>query len=342
MRRCAVPRSEIAVTSFHVGLVATGPLGPALDWVARAEALGFDGVWAADSQSIFRDPFIALAAIAQRTSSIRLATGVTNPVTRHPAVLANAFATLDELSGGRATLGIGVGASTVRTLGRDPARLADLEDVIRTIRELLAGRETDWKGTRISMPWSERSIPVVISSSGPRSLRLAGRVADGVLFQVGTHPDLVEWAISNVRDGAAEAGRDPDGVETLMRLGCVVSDDDAAAREAVKGYAAAAAVTVAFSIPRSVVPEEIHGDLGALEAGYDWYGHARGEARHVDLLSERLLDAVTVTGSAESVASRLKDLVGLGVDGFVIPILGADPVEQTTAIAERVAPAVRG
>lgn len=114
------------MVELHVGLLPNRPAAEVVDLIERAEALGFAGAWVADSQSIMRDAWAVLAAAAGRTERILLATGVTNPVTRHPAVLAGAIATLDELSGGRALLGIGVGESAVRTLGLAPARLAAL------------------------------------------------------------------------------------------------------------------------------------------------------------------------------------------------------------------------
>ena len=86
------------------------------------EELGFAGIWVADSQSVFRDAFDALTLCATRTRTLQLATGVTNPVTRHPAALAGTFATIDELSSGRAIIGIGVGESAVQnTAGLKPA-----------------------------------------------------------------------------------------------------------------------------------------------------------------------------------------------------------------------------
>ena len=102
---------------WDIGVVAQERVDSVAALAAEAEALGFGGIWVADSQHVFRDPWAALALAAARTHRIRLATGVTNPVTRAPAVTACAVATLDELSGGRAVLGIGVGESAVHNLG---------------------------------------------------------------------------------------------------------------------------------------------------------------------------------------------------------------------------------
>src|SRR5687768_8333328 len=106
-----------------------------------AEELGYACVWVGDSQMIWREAYVMLGAIAQTTSRIGLATGVTNPVTRDPAVVAAAMETLQELSGGRARLGIGLGDSSVETLGQRPSKLADLERAVREMRALIAGEE---------------------------------------------------------------------------------------------------------------------------------------------------------------------------------------------------------
>ena len=111
-----------------------------------AEDLGYGGVWLADSQCVMRDAYTIMSLIAAQTSRISVATGVTNAITRHPAVLANSWATLDEISGGRAVIGIGVGESSIRTLGLRPDRLADLEVKITTLRALINGEEVEWEG----------------------------------------------------------------------------------------------------------------------------------------------------------------------------------------------------
>lgn len=124
---------------FHIGILPNRPVAEVAGLAAYADELGFGGLWVADSQSVFRDAWQALAVCATRTSSLTLATGVTNPVTRHATVIAGGIATLDELSRGRAVLGIGVGESAVRTVGLRPASLRRLEAVALAIRSLLAG-----------------------------------------------------------------------------------------------------------------------------------------------------------------------------------------------------------
>ncbi|MBI4279724.1 MAG: LLM class flavin-dependent oxidoreductase, partial [Armatimonadetes bacterium] len=97
---------------------------------ARAEQAGFDCAWIPDSQLLWRDVWVTLSAAALATSRIALGTNVTNPLTRHPTVTACAAASLDELSGGRAIVGIGPGESSVRVMGWNPAKVAAMKEAI--------------------------------------------------------------------------------------------------------------------------------------------------------------------------------------------------------------------
>ena len=324
--------------SFEVGLLPQGPIAGVAELAAFAEASGFEGVWVADSQSVFREAYTALALCAAQTRKVRLATGVTNPLTRHPAVTASAIATLHEFSGGRAVLGIGVGESAVHTVGRKPARLQELEEAVLTIRGLLQGKPVTFQGKEIRMAWPAPSVPIYIAASGPKSLRLAGRVADGVLLQAGSDPQLVSHGIRKVREGVEEAGRDPAEVRLCVRLACAVSDDRARAREEVKGYAAVAAKTVLSSVPPEVMPEDLRPDVEEMKARYDYYEHAKSTAKHTDLITDRILDAIAIAGTPEEAVPRFRALLDLGVDRFVIPITTRDPKQTMRALAEQILP----
>jgi 5,10-methylenetetrahydromethanopterin reductase len=215
---------------FHLGILPDRPAAEVAALAETAERHGLEGFWVADSQSIFRDVFGCLTLAAARTRRILLGTGVATLVTRHPAVLAGAFATLDEQSGGRAVAGLGVGGSGVATLGLPKSTLAELERMTDALRALTAGEPCVWDGREIRVSWARRRLPVYFASSGPRSLRLAGRLADGVMFQVGADPKLVGWALAQVEAGAREAGRDAGAVKRLVRLACTLGDDRDRAR----------------------------------------------------------------------------------------------------------------
>jgi 5,10-methylenetetrahydromethanopterin reductase len=321
---------------FHVGIL---PNRPAVDCLAlglAAETLGYRGVWVADSHSVMRDAFAILAVMAGRTRRIALATGVTHTVTRHPAVLANSLATLDELSGGRAILGIGVGESAVRNLGLRPEKLAVFAEKIRVIRALLVGAEVEYEGTRIRMSWSDCQVPLVMACSGPRSLQLAGRIADGVLFQVGADPLLVRYALDNIRHGAETSGRKLADLKLYMRLACSVGDDRARARAAVRGYAAIAAGTAFRTVPREYFSDELWDDLSRFKSRYDYAQHGSNEAGHTELLTDRIVDAIAVAGTPEEAIPRLRQLAAMGLTGFVWPAAMPEPLPYLETFARQV------
>jgi len=330
------------VTSFHIGVLPSRPVAEIVELAGHAENLGFDGIWIADSQSIFRDAYVALTACALRTTRLTLATGVTNPVTRHPATIAGAIATLDELSGGRAVLGIGVGESAVRTVGLQPARLARLEEATRALRALLSGQTASWDGAESSLAWwAGRPVPIWYASTGPRSLELAGRVADGVLFQVGSHPDLVRYGLSRIEAGARAAGRRPDEVRHLVRLACSVDEDRDVARTEARGYVAAAAGTVYAGVPAAELPVGLGEELKRMKESYDYYRHAAADAPHAALITDAILDAIAVAGTPDEVVPRLQELVALGAQGFVLTASGPDPQRSLRTLAEHVLPALQ-
>ncbi len=326
---------------FHIGLLPDRPASDIADLVVHAESLGFDGAWVADSQSIFRDCYAALTLAADRTTTISLATGVTNPVTRHPTVLAGMFATLQEQSGGRAICGIGVGESAVRTIGKSPARLGELEEATNMLRRLISGESVSKEGAELRLPWVATTLPIWFASTGPRSLRLGGRLADGVLFQVGAAPELVSYALDAISRGAAEAGRDATRVGKLVRLACSVSPDREWARHEVRGYAGAAAGTVYGSVPHDSIPAGLVDDLRRMKERYDYYEHASATARHEELITDQIVDAISISGTPDEAIPRFRELVSLGVDGFVLPITTSDPRLTMDVLANEVIPLVR-
>lgn len=303
--------------TFDLGITPDAPARDVAELALDAEALGFAGLWVADSQSLFRDAFAVLAAVALRTKSLVLATGVTNCTTRHPAVLAGAAATLAELSGGRFVLGIGAGGSSVQTLGLRPARLARLEEAMTAVRALAKGESATWEGHETRTPWARADVPVYLAASGPRALELAGRVADGVVVQAGAHPALVRHALERVQAGSDAADRAPEAVALCARVGCMVDRDRDRAREAMRSYAADAAKTVLDSVPRARLPEDLVEDLDELNARYDWYGHGHGRS-HGSLVGDRLLDAFAIAGEPAEVAERLRALAKLGVRKVIL------------------------
>jgi 5,10-methylenetetrahydromethanopterin reductase len=164
------------------------PAGELVDAIVAADELGLDEVWLAD-EGVMREPMVVLGAAATRTTRIRLATGITSPYLRHPGAIAASIATLDELSGGRAVLGLGVGGH----LSLDPFGItaerpvARLREAITVARGVLGGRSVDgYAPPDHAMP--ARPVPIWVGARGPQLVRTAARHADG-LFLSGCTPD---------------------------------------------------------------------------------------------------------------------------------------------------------
>ena len=153
---------------------------------ARAEGAGFADLWLPDHYFL-RDVYVAQALMAERTERIRLGTGVAAVQLRHPALIASSAATIHELSGGRALIGIGPGGfefpGQFRIHAASPLSL--MRDSFAIMRGLLAGG-VDHEGTALSavgakLAWDPGTIPISMSGRGPRMLELAGELADGVI-----------------------------------------------------------------------------------------------------------------------------------------------------------------
>ncbi len=322
----------------HIGILPQRSVQQAVDLGIAAEEFGYGGVWVADSHSVMRDAYAVLTLLAAKTQRIQLAAGVSPTVTRHPAVLANSWATLHEISGGRAILGIGVGESAVHNLGLRPERLAILEEKIRVIRALLRGESVEYQGTKIQMAWSNCEVPVVMACSGPKSLQLGGRIADGVLFQVGSDPAFVRYALDNIGKGAEQAGRNLKDLKLYMRVACAVSADREKAREEAKGYVAAAAGTTFKTVPKEYFDEQLWQELDAFKSSYDYAEHASNEARHKELLTDRIIDAIAIAGTPSEAIPRFQELAGMGLDGFVWPAVMPEPIPYLETFAREVMP----
>jgi 5,10-methylenetetrahydromethanopterin reductase len=329
--------------SFHIGILPNRPMQENIDLGLKVEELGYDGVWVADSHSVMRDAYATLTALAVQTNKLMLATGVTHTVTRHPAVLANSWSSLQELSSGRAILGIGVGESAVRNLGLKTEKLAVFEEKVKVIRALMRGETVNYEGTDITMTWGDEQfdVPIVMACTGPKSLQLGGRIADGVLFQVGSNPRFVDYALDNIRKGAEEGGRRLEDLKLYMRVAAAVSHDREKAREEVRSYASVAAGTVYSAVPREYFNDELWDELAYFKSQYDYSKHGSNESTHKDLLTERIIDAVAVAGEPGEAIERFQALSDKGLDGFVCPAAMPDPVPYIETFAKEVMPAIK-
>ena len=295
--------------------------------VRRAEELGWDYAFIPDSQLRRRDTYVMLAEAARATSRIRLGPLIANPVTRHASVTASSIATIDELAGGRALLGLGIGDTAVRLAGLRPARVAELEAATRMARELLHGEAVDVGAPEPARLPHGRPVPVWIAAGGPRMLHAAGRVADGVFIRVGTAEANLRAAVDAVRAGAADAGRDPSSVGLAAVFHTVLVDDPARALRIGKSMAAGyyEYSPALFDAPGLVWDGPPVEELKrVVRPDFHHTRDLEGAGELVDFLPDEAAGAFCLRGAAPEVAEQLLRVLRLGL-GFEIVVLHPVP-----------------
>jgi probable F420-dependent oxidoreductase len=301
----------------------------------QAEAAGFAYGWIFDSHILWQEPYPLLTLMATHTKKMRLGTCVTNPVVRDPTVTASLLATLNSISGGRMDLGIGRGDSSRRVLGKKPTTLARLEDAVHTIRSLTAGREVSYDGRAVRFTWSNTIPPVWVAGYGPKALHTAGRIGDGVILQF-ADPDLIQWCLGFVREGAREAGRDPNEIQVMAAAPVWVSQDLKVARERVRWFPALVSNHVVDLISR-YKPEELPHALTAYvqtRAGYDYQHHCKVGSDNAEFVSDEVVDRFCIVGSLDEHRRRLEQLRAIGVTQFNIYLMCGEE-EQTLELYGR-------
>src|ERR1044071_1134104 len=203
----------------------------------QAENAGFTYGWSFDSHVLWQEPYPLLTLMAINTRTMRLGPLVTNPIVRDPTVTASLLATLNIISSGRMNLGIGRGDSSRRVMGKKPSTVERLEEAVSVIRALTRGDSVFYQGADLKMLWASGGVPIWIAGYGPKVLRLAGRIADGVVLQF-ADPHLIRWCLGFVREGAEEAGRKFSKIEVMSAAPVWVSEDVAMARYRVRWFPA--------------------------------------------------------------------------------------------------------
>ncbi|HXJ80775.1 MAG TPA: TIGR03842 family LLM class F420-dependent oxidoreductase [Candidatus Methylomirabilis sp.] len=278
-----------------------------------AEDAGFQFLWFGDSHLIWQEvgPYLTAAA-----SGTRLTVGplVSNTVTRHPTVVASMIATIAELYGGRAVLGLGRGDSAVRTLGVPPMPVTKFREALRMIRGLCRGEKVDHQGTIVHFPWLTHAVPVWVAGYGPRVLELAGAEADGLILQIAS-PSVVEWSIGYARTGRRAAGKPWEGFEVLAGAPTYVSEDRAHALSRVRGFPATVSNHVR-DLLRHYAPSDLPADLvEGMQAvsGYDYQRHGHPDAPHARAVTDAMAERLTFVGTATEVRDRIARLEAAGV-----------------------------
>lgn len=290
------------------------------------EQLGYDLIWIPD-QSFHHDPYIMLSAIAQETEAIRVGLGVTTPFSRHPVQIARAIASLDELSGGRAVLGLGAGNKRMflDKLGIPQKRAAALvRQSVEVIRKLLAGETVEWespdlilKDVRLEFP-TQAEIPIHVASRSPLMLSVGGEVADGVIAEALFTAGGVRYVREQIQKGAGETGRDWKSVEHICWQVMDCTEDRVSGVETLRPWAAH---IIGASRPEILSRLGIDPDRGyAIQSAY----RAGGVEAAVEHVTEEEVDAIAVVGDGMHCMSFVERLRDEGVSSIAFLVRGSE------------------
>ncbi len=302
-----------------------------IDCVRAAEACGYESFWMPESWE--RDAFSLLAELAAATERIGLGTGIVNVFSRSPALLAMSAATLDEMSGGRFSLGLGTsGARVIEDFhGYAYDRpLTRLKETVEIVRSLIAGERVDYDGEcfklarfKLGFKPLRAEIPIYIAALSPKSLRQVGEIADGWLPAYWPFGRLAE-GITLIEAGAKSAGRDPKAIEVAPMINLFVADNVREARDAARlplayyiggmgGYYHAMASRMGFKAEADLIREL-------------W--RSGKPRRAIGAATDRLVDGLAVCGPADYCRARLDEI---RADGATLPLVSV-PAEGTTAM----------
>jgi 5,10-methylenetetrahydromethanopterin reductase len=336
----------------------------------KIEGEGWDGQMFMDSQSLSADPYVSMGAWAVATQRLKLSTGVTNPLTRHPAVTAAAAASLQSISGGRAVLGIGRGDSALAYLGHAPVRLEAFRKALDALQTLLRGDEIAFgsgestsdapalssmslghrpTGCRLKwLPEGMPKVPLDVAATGPKVIEMAAAVAEQVTFSVGASAERISWAISLARDARSRSGLADSGISYGAQIIVVCHRDSRVLREVAPSMVAPLARFQVIQGDAAGPKVQSDADnFSAIRRGYDMTKHDQ-RISHEKLggasLSWDFVTRFAIVGSPEKCTERLLELAALGIERFVVVGPGFHPEANAAGpplFVSEVMPAVR-
>jgi 5,10-methylenetetrahydromethanopterin reductase len=307
----------------HMRVPGTAPLPELMTLFQNIEDAGFDGAGILDSQMIGRDTFVILGHAAAHTKRMQLFPAVTNPLTRHAAVLASGIQTVEEIAPGRIKCVIGTGYSSAATIGRKPATLAAMRECIGAVKTLLAGGKVDWNGKPAGLSYaSGRRIPVLMAASGPKAMELAGEIADGVLLLVGFNNPIIERSLGLVERGAKKSGRRLEDLEInwAVRVGTAATMTEArrvarpvAVHWALRYGKADWLESIGIHWPKIKTPEAVDKIYPDLSHAENWEEAIEVTSFVPDETIAQVCEALGLAGTPEYCAQRIIETTKLGV-----------------------------
>lgn len=343
----------MAKVRFGVGMAPVEPLKKVVATAKLAEELGFEYVVHADQRFAGeKDVFVTLAADALNTRRVKLGPCVSDPFTRIPAMLAVAIASLDELSGGRAVLGLGAGGSGFAQMHLERKHVNQaLRETIVMIRALLAGDSVTHDGQLFKLTDAQlrfdtrRDIPMYLATRSPMNLELAGELADGALIATYVSKEQLKFAVERVKAGAAKAGRKLEDVKLISWVYTSISDDGQQAVENVRWFVTQAIINTSPEAYPEIL-RGFHPELPAFLSRCREGGRPGIEAAYKDriYMTDDVIKRFSVAGTAEDCIAKIREINSFGIDDiwlrcFSAPRSEIEHEKVMVPFAEKVMPA---
>ncbi len=329
---------------FGVAMTGVFPVREAVELAKTAEKLGFGSVWFAEDY-FFRGGIPYITAAGMVTDKIRIGLGVINPYTRHPALIAMEFATVDELTNKRCVFGLGSGVPFwMSQMGYEFKKpLSRTKECVRLVRLIMSGESINFNGQfynakdiQLIFDPVRKDPPIFLAFEGKMGLKLAGEIGDGVILSIFNTPSYIKFAWERIRKGAKAADRSLDDFEMVSYLPMVIDDDlDRAfkvAREFMKLYVPHAPLTSPLMEHAGVTQDQLLAFKDALQ-----------KKENVGaLITDKMIQTLGVIGDIDSCIKQIQDIVDAGANTPVLfPVPGTDVIETTTVLSKEVVPNLR-
>jgi 5,10-methylenetetrahydromethanopterin reductase len=298
-------------------------------------------LWFVDHQLGMKDVYAAMNIVALNTKKLEIGSAVTQFQTRHPTVTANATTALDELSDGRAILGVGAGWVSVHSIGWQPNKVNEIRDAILLTRRLFGGEVIDFNGVEGQLATARRQIPIYLAVSQPAMLRLSGELCDGAILMGSADPEFCKWQLNFIYEGLEKAKRKRSDIVIDLIVSMSVDEDEQKAISDVRAWATSQAAT--FDVWKTMPPawEKYRPQFKRAAEEYHYKDHLSLHAEHKQIVTDEFVQSVAVAGNLKSCIERLKAVAELDIDRISFALLSGGRRRRLQQLANDIIPVIR-
>jgi alkanesulfonate monooxygenase SsuD/methylene tetrahydromethanopterin reductase-like flavin-dependent oxidoreductase (luciferase family) len=310
------------IYDIELNSAAHYPVKDIVELSPRIEDAGFGAFWKGESNST--DPFVLLSAIGARTKTLKLGTAIYHIYGRSPVTLGIQSATLQDLTGGRLLLGLGVANKTIASwhTGVFDRPLRRAREYIDIVKKAASGERVEYEGeiyttgTRFQLSWkpSHPQFPIYLAGLGPQMTKLVGKISDGVFINMGT-PDTIRAIAARVREGAVEEGRDPSKIEIIAKVRVSLNPDRAIARSKLRQVLTF--YNIADHYKDMLIASGFEAEVMKIQETFKEGGFKAASQHMTDEYMDKL--PVIPATSIRELKDRLQPFVEAGVTRLVIP-----------------------